>query len=454
MTADADIDVLVAGAGAAGCAAALAAAEGGLSVLILEADTHFRHGSNTSMTAGILPGCGTRWQEEQGIEDSAEAFVEDVERKTQGTADLGLARSLATRSNELLEWLEERIGIAWQLVSDFQYPGHSQLRCHAVPSRSGQELHAALIAGIERQEAIEMLVPASLSQVWREANGAFRCVVERGRRSETISSKGLVLACGGFGGNRALVKQYIGEIADAHYQGSRFHQGDALRIASTLGADKAFLDAYQGHGGVAIDSGTVVTWATIMHGAILVDRSGRRFGDESKGYSEFGEEILRREGKTAFLILDERIDDLCRVFPDYLDTARSGAIRTIEDVRSLARYLDVDEAVVDEELAAVASSIHGEPDRFGRKHWEEALQPPYRVIRVKPALFHTQGGVRVDGNGRALRACGLPVERVWAAGGSAMGISGRGAAGYLAGNGLLAALGLGFLSGRDAVSSL
>jgi len=45
---------------------------------------------------------------------------------------------------------------------------------------------------------------------------------------------------------------------------------------------------------------------------------------------------------------------------------------------------------------------------------------------------------------------GAPINGLYAAGGAAVGISGHGAAGYLAGNGLLSALGLGYLAGSHA----
>ena len=66
-----------------------------------------------------------------------------------------------------------------------------------------------------------------------------------------------------------------------------------------------------------------------------------------------------------------------------------------------------------------------------------------------PALFHTQGGLVVDGSARVLRPDGTPIEGLYASGGAAAGISGHGAAGYLAGNGLLPALGLAFLAAED-----
>jgi fumarate reductase flavoprotein subunit len=73
------------------------------------------------------------------------------------------------------------------------------------------------------------------------------------------------------------------------------------------------------------------------------------------------------------------------------------------------------------------------------------------VVKVTGALFHTQGGLSVNGDANVLRD-GEPIPGLYAAGGAAAGISGNGAAGYLSGNGLLAALGLGFIAGRTITS--
>jgi fumarate reductase flavoprotein subunit len=47
---------------------------------------------------------------------------------------------------------------------------------------------------------------------------------------------------------------------------------------------------------------------------------------------------------------------------------------------------------------------------------------------------------------------GAEVPGLFAAGGAAVGMSGHGASGYLAGNGLLAAVGLGYLAGRQTAA--
>ena len=75
-------------------------------------------------------------------------------------------------------------------------------------------------------------------------------------------------------------------------------------------------------------------------------------------------------------------------------------------------------------------------------------------MKVTGALFHTQGGLRVDTAARVLRTDGRPVPNLYAGGGVAAGLSGHGPGGYFSGNGLLTALGYGMLAGRDAARAV
>jgi fumarate reductase flavoprotein subunit len=88
-------------------------------------------------------------------------------------------------------------------------------------------------------------------------------------------------------------------------------------------------------------------------------------------------------------------------------------------------------------------------DAFGRRFGGAGLQGPLRAVKVTGALFHTQGGLEVDDAARVMGADG-PIAGLFAVGGAALGVSGRGDSGYLSGNGLLSAVALGRVAGRAA----
>jgi fumarate reductase flavoprotein subunit len=90
-------------------------------------------------------------------------------------------------------------------------------------------------------------------------------------------------------------------------------------------------------------------------------------------------------------------------------------------------------------------------DPFGRDFiGKPPLQPPYHAVRVTGALFHTQGGLMIDGKAQVLRPDGSPLPNLFAGGGAACGVSGPRIEGYLSGNGLLTAVSFGSLAGQGA----
>jgi fumarate reductase flavoprotein subunit len=128
-------------------------------------------------------------------------------------------------------------------------------------------------------------------------------------------------------------------------------------------------------------------------------------------------------------------------------------VRTAETPDELAAFFGLPAQTLSATVAeAQRDAATGTADRFGRSDFGFGpLTPPFAMCRTTPGLFHTQGGAAVDRDGRVVRSDGTSIARLFAAGGVAVGISGRsGGRGYSSGNGLLTALGLGRLAGIAA----
>jgi fumarate reductase flavoprotein subunit len=389
-----------------------------------------------------------------GIEDSPGRFYEDIMAKTKGSADQVVAGALTSIAPELVSWMADDIGVPLELVTEFRYPGHSVDRCLAVPDRAGRTLHRHLLEAATDSSRITLMNPMRLTSVDPDVSDWIQCRVQGPDLvDESVAARNVVLATNGFAAREDMVSRYLPEIESALYHGGDGSTGDALLIGEALGADVAFMDAYQGHGSVATPHGVIMTWAAVMHGAVLLNIDGERFGDETSGYSEYAVPVLSQSGGIAWVVLDRRIDEACRVFKDYQDLDAAGGVRWSDNVEALAAVIGAPVDAVDQTLEEVRIIAEGETmDIFGRAFEDDVLVPPYGSVKVTGALFHTQGGLRVDGDARVL-AGDKPIPGVYAAGGAAAGISGHGASGYLAGNGLLSALGLGYLAGRDAGES-
>ena len=442
-------DVVVAGAGG-GLIGAIKAAQLGAKVLLIDASDDFINTCNTSLTTGMFPASGSRWQRELGIIDSPEIFTGDIMKKTKNSADVVATKALTEVSVEVMEWMADSLQVPWELVTDFHYPGHSVDRCLSVVGRKGHLVMAPIWQSVLDSNLLEFRSSTRLVDVEIVDNVIVAAVVESttGER-ERIPTKNVLMATNGYGANQDLLEKYNNEIAHVYYHGSKYSRGDALEIGVKHGAAVAYLDAYQGHAAIAAHANTLVGWATVMQGGYILNLNGKRFGDESAGYSEFAAILNNQEGSTGWLMIDKRIHDGSMSFKEFEVTAASGAIIWADTMEEIAARTNLPvENVINEFANASAVSAGLAKDKLGRKVFEKPLQAPFGAIKLRPSLFHTQGGVRVDADGRVLKENGEPIAGLYASGGAALGISGHGSDGYLAGNGLLAAVGFAYVAAK------
>jgi fumarate reductase flavoprotein subunit len=439
------VPVVVIGGGGCGLCAALAAIDAGSEVLVLERDAS-PFGS-TGMSTGLIPAAGTPEQAAAGIDDDGARFANDILAKA-GGGDAALVRHLADESAATVAWLQGH-GVPLTLVDGFLYPGHSARRMFGTPNRTGSELMAGLQQAAEAAGAM-ILGEARAETLYADADGRVLGVAFRrpDGSTEDVGCQALILATCGFGGDMALVRLWIPEIAEAPYHGHPGNRGDALRWGVGLGADLADMSAYQGHGNLAAGHGILINWPSVVLGGFQVNLAGQRFYDETVGYSAAAAQVQRQNEHLAWTIFDARIAETMLQFDDYRDAMRAGAIVEADDIDALAvaTRLPVDA------LRRTFAEVMGDaPDRFGRDFTGlTPLAAPYRAVRVTGALLHTQGGLVVDHAARVQRQDGRPLPNLFAGGGAARGVSGAGASGYIAGNGLLCATTLGRLAGAAA----
>jgi fumarate reductase flavoprotein subunit len=450
----ADVDVLVIGAGACGLAAAIAAHDAGASVAVIEKLD--RPGGNSSLSTGSVPAAGTRFQRDAGIADSSERFIGDLMRIGGPTDCPHLVRRLVETSAATVEWLADRVGARIALVTAYKHVGHSVPRLHAPASRRGRDLVDDLLAAVEQRGIPLAVGNAAIALITDASGGAIGADIDANGEQHRVVARKTVLAVNGFAGNRDLVARFCPEISGAPYFGARGSTGEAVLWGEALGAALGNIGAYQGYAAVSDPHGSLLSWTTIEKGGIIVNGAGRRFGDESAGYSGYTPNVMA-QGRPCFAIFDQNIFDVAALEEEFVELADYGGVKKADTPAALAKLHGLDPAAVTAAVATYNRAARGdEPDAFGRRDF--ALAPligTLYICRVVPGLFHTQGGLMVDGDGRVLRPNGRPIANLFAGGGAAAGLSGRaGAGGYASGNGLLSAIGLGRLAGLAAAQEI
>ncbi|MFO0472093.1 MAG: FAD-dependent oxidoreductase [Pseudomonadota bacterium] len=431
-----EVPVAIVGGGACGLTAAVFLRERGVECVVLESDAAPR--GSTALSSGFVPAPCTRVQRAAGVaDDSVDLFLADVQAKAGGRAAPDLALAYASAIGPALDALQDRHGLAFELLDGFVYPGHSRRRMHALAERTG----LALVLALEARACalgVTLLVRSRVRDLFRTEGGVIQglgfqrpdgCV-------EFLRCRAVLLACNGFGGNAAMVREHLPELAVAPFVGHVGNDGSALAWGRALGAATADLSGCQAHGSWAVPHGGLVTWALMAEGGVQVNAMGDRFHDERGGYSEAAVAVLAQLGGVAWNVLDARLLALGREFPDFVELELAGAVRPVSGLADAARLIGCDEVRL---LAALEGSRVG---------------TPAAVVKVTGALFHTQGGLDVGPDLRVRRLGGGSFANLWAGGGAARGVSGDAVWGYLSGNGLLSAVGGGYVAANSIAKGL
>ena len=435
-------DGVVLGAGAAGLMAALRAAKLGLRVALVDGADGMQ--SNLVVSSGLFSAAGTRFQRAAGIEDSAAQWDADIRAKAHGAVDPAISAAVTGRSADVADFVADGLGLPVRVVASLEAPGHSAPRLHEADPEGGAGLARLLLGCVRAEAGITVLLGT-------EATGL---LVEGGRVVGAETGAGVmrgrwtVLATGGFAANRALLARHAPEILDAVYIGRGPNDGRAHEWGTALGGSLAFMDSYQGQGHTLPGGAGRLGPGLTSYGAIVVNAAGVRFADEAMGPSEFGAHVLAQAGGTAVEVFDGRIHAAALELKTYRDAYAQGHVVVAADAAALAAAFGLPGDAVAATLAGYAAVVAGAADGFGRVEALHALVPPYHAARVTGALAHTQGGLVVDASARVLRRDGGVVPGLLAAGATAAGISGHGAAGYLPGNGLGHAFALGLIAGE------
>lgn len=447
------VPVVIVGGGACGAVAALAAHDAGVAPLVIEQDAV--PSGSTGMSQGLFCAAGTKAQAAAGIDDSGDVFFADIMAKTRGAADPVIARAIADASGPCLDWLIETHRLPWTLDTGFRASfGNSRQRIHGWHGHGGADMIGLLHQRLA-DYGVDVLTQARLVDIVADPDGRVRgIVVERpdGAR-EAIGCAALILACGGFAANRDMVAANMPEAADARYNGHEGNRGDGIRLGERIGAALGDMGSYQGYGMLTDPQMVTVPPAVLIEGGLLVNAEGQRFVDELDDVAGLVHPVLAQPGGVAWVVYDAAVESKCAYIPEIRQLIDLNAARTADTPGDLADRLDAPALVATLDEAHVAAG-RGAPDAVGRR-WPDTRPPapPYRALKVTGAIYHTQGGLQIDGSARVLRPDGTPLPNLFAGGGAARGVSGPSYWGYLPAMGLCAAVTLGRLAG-DAAARL
>jgi 3-oxosteroid 1-dehydrogenase len=345
----------------------------------------------------------------------------------------------------------------------------------------------ALIAGL-RVGLVRLDVPLWLSTtlVDLETEGDRVTGVRVSRDGEEISigtTRGVVLAAGGFEHNPELRKEYQREPIGTEWTvGAAGNTGDGILAGQRVGAGLGPMDDAWWGPSVPLPKGPYFLLAErTQPGCILVNGAGRRFVNEAAPYVDAVHAMYDANTPEiphipAWLVFDQRYRNR------YLFAARtpgqafpahwyaSGVCAKADTLAELAASIGVDA----EGLTATVRRFNtmadqGRDDDFQRgdsaydRYYGDPrvrpnpclaalAKPPFHAVKIVPGDLGTKGGLRTDERARVLRADGSPIAGLYAAGNTSALVMGRTYAGP--GATLGPALTFGYLAALDLAATL
>jgi fumarate reductase flavoprotein subunit len=440
-------DIIVIGAGGCGLMATLVAARKGAQVLLLEKTD--KPGGGTAFSSKGIRAAGSRRQREAKVDDSPELYAQDILRRNNNESDVALTKHLTETSGRVADFLADAAGIDFDL-GEFAF-GHSAQRSHSW--KADKAVTDFLFEAVKCETSVQVRFSTPALSLRQDPSGAATGVVSE---EGAIAARKIILASGGFGASPELLSQYIPKAVDIPFPGHHGSTGDGIKMGLAAGAATENMAAFQPYPAYIGPAKRAVSPEIALSGGIMVNGAGKRFVDETKYPGGLGTKMLDLPGKQAYEIFDQRIYQLHSNMPGLRNLQGlfdAGLVKNAQTPEELAGKLGIDGDGLKQTINEYNKAANGGQDSFGRA-LPQPFNAPFYGIKVTVALYHTQGGLKVNPNGQVLRSDGSVIPNLYAGGGVAVGVSGKGLEGYLPGNGLLASLGLGMRAAEHAVESL
>ena len=431
-------DVIVVGKGNAALCAALSAHDTGAKVVMLEAASEDESGGNSRFAGGVMRFAYETIDDLKRVTDitdeeiatsdfgtnTREEFFDDLYRLTSYRTDADLSETLVTGSLETMAWLRSKgarfvlnFGRQSGLVNGKRkFFGRMPIEVSGGGAGLVQYLDNAV-----KKAGIEVLYDTrAIALLYDGANVEGVRVQQKGEPAE-IQAKAVVLACGGFEANPEMRTRYLGPGWElAKVRGTRFNQGDGLKMALEIGAapygnwsgcHATGWDRYAPEFG-DVNVGDQFQKHSYIFG-LLINSEGKRFVDEgwdfhSFTYAKYGGEVLKQPGQFAWQVFDSKVKNLLRseyrikfvtkvtantleeLAPQLEGVNAEQFLKTVHEYNAAVR----DDTAFDHTIKDGKGTVGIEPKK---SNWAQKLDtPPFDAYATTCGITFTFGGLRID----------------------------------------------------------
>lgn len=444
-------DVVVVGGGGAGLAAAIEARVAGARVVLLEKNQQL--GGTTAWSVGSITASGTPHQQRVGVHDTPDDHFRDMPLFAGDIAHRDndeLRRILCDEVPDAFRWL---LSLGVRFFGPMPEPPHCQPRMHNVLPNSRSFIHhlhkQARNIGVQIRTGIRA---RKLITDGRSVHGV------EADRAQYRAMRAVILSAGDFTNDPELKARFMGEREARVEAVNETATGDGQKMALELGARVLNGDLALGpeirfmaplrttllqrlppwpvlatamawsmtHVPMRLLRPFIMSFVTtalapsldlFRHGAILVNRHGQRFCDET---DQPAYALAEQPGKKGYIVMDGDIAEQFSKWPNFVSTAPGVAYAYIPDYRR--NRPDVFKQADDlDRLAAALELSHASLERAvsGASGLD---RPPFVALGpVRSVFVHNEGGLAVDNHHRVLNDNDEPIPGLYAVGSTGQG---------------------------------
>lgn len=330
------------------------------------------------------------------------------------------------------------------------------------------------------QRSIPIWLNSPLVELISEGGEVKGVIFEQDGKRQELRGRAVVLAAGGFPHNNEMRQKYHPHPITTEWTvANKGNIGTAIQAGMAVGAATALMDdAWWGpcfidHKGES----QFMIWERSFPFSIIVDKSGKRFMNESASYVDCGHWQYERNQQVpaipAYLIFDQHHH---KYYPlgvglpgaEPKEYFESGMLTKGDTLAELAGKMGIDPQGLEESVARFNQfAINGKDEDFHRgdsaydriysdpgvkpnPNLAPLTKPPFYCVKVWPGDLGTKGGLLTDEHARVLHENGSVIKGLYAAGNNSASVMGHTYPGP--GSTIGPAMVFGMLAGRHAAT--
>ncbi len=440
--------MVIIGGGGAGLAAAVAAAEKGAKNIIL-LEKRGATGGNTAMSSGLFA-AESPTQKRAAIDARREVFFKILVEFAHWKVNPRLVRAFIDKSADTIRWLEGK-GLVFDVFP--MYPNQIAT-WHQARGNRGAEM-AKVLAERCQKLGVKVLTRTPAKKILMGTRGHVSGVIaESGGKEFTIAAKSVIIATGGYGGNKELLRKYCPAYRDNMLCDGLPHTGDGLIMAMEIGA------ATEGLGlllmsGPQIPNSIILNWGNppdikasplmaiaLEPNTLWVNKKGERFADETVSYNHYvsANTVNRQPDNLCYTLLDQKIVrtmeeeglilglgkyrfDLRTKVPglerELKALAKTEWVKISDSWDEIAKWMGADPQALKTTIDEYNTACDQGYDPIfakDRRYLMPLRTPPYYAIKSNSDFLDTIGGIKINEYMEVLDKQNKPIPGLYAAG--------------------------------------